>query len=143
MSIFSQHRSIRMTAMAQTEHLETTSKSLLQVTPTARIKLAELLAEAGDEASAIRVFVSGGGCGGMAYGMTYADQTTEYDHVIEMPELKVVVDVVAFNFLQGAEIDFTADSLNPAFVFRNAYQAPKSGGGGCGSGGCGGGGCGR
>lgn len=132
-----------MTALAQTERMDTNPPASLQITPAARSKLAELLAEAGDEASAIRVFVSGGGCGGMAYGMTYADQTTEYDQVIESPELKVVVDAVALNFLRGAEIDFTADSGNPAFVFRNAYQAPKVGGGGCGSGGCGGGGCGR
>lgn len=129
-----------MTNLAQ---IDTNTSASLQITTAARVKLAELLAEAGDEASAIRVFVSGGGCGGMAYGMTYADQTTEYDQVIESPELKVVVDAVALNFLRGAEIDFTADSGNPAFVFRNAFQAPKVGGGGCGSGGCGGGGCGR
>ena len=129
-----------MTNLAQ---IDTNTQASLQITTAARVKLAELLAEAGDEATAIRVFVSGGGCGGMSYGMTYADQTTEYDQVIESPELKVVVDAVALNFLRGAEIDFTADSGNPAFVFRNAFQAPKVGGGGCGSGGCGGGGCGR
>lgn len=129
-----------MTNLAQ---IDTTTPASLQITTAARVKLAELLAEAGDEATAIRVFVSGGGCGGMSYGMTYADQTTEYDQVIQSPELKVVVDAVALNFLRGAEIDFTADSGNPAFVFRNAFQAPKVGGGGCGSGGCGGGGCGR
>lgn len=129
-----------MTNLAQ---INTNTPASLQITTAARVKLAELLAEAGDEATAIRVFVSGGGCGGMAYGMTYADQTTDYDQIIESPELKVVVDAVALNFLRGAEIDFTADSGNPAFVFRNAFQAPKVGGGGCGSGGCGGGGCGR
>lgn len=129
-----------MTNLAQ---IDTNTAASLQLTTAARAKLAELLAEAGDEATAIRVFVSGGGCGGMSYGMTYADQTTEYDQVIQSPELKVVVDAVALNFLRGAEIDFTADSGNPAFVFRNAFQAPKVGGGGCGSGGCGGGGCGR
>ncbi len=136
-----------MTALARTERLDTSVKPMLQITPVARGKLAELLTEAGDEASAIRVFVSGGGCGGMAFGMTYADQTTDYDHIIEMPELKVVVDAVALSFLHGAEIDFTADSSNPAFVFRNAFQAPKKeAGGGCGAGGgggCGGGSCGR
>lgn len=129
--------------MSNLAQINTGTSASLQITTAARVKLAELLAEAGDEATAIRVFVSGGGCGGMAYGMTYADQTTEYDQVIESPELKVVVDAVALNFLRGAEIDFTADSGNPAFVFRNAFQAPKVGGGGCGSGGCGGGGCGR
>lgn len=129
--------------MSNLAQINTSTSASLQITTAARVKLAELLAEAGDEATAIRVFVSGGGCGGMAYGMTYADQTTEYDQVIESPELKVVVDAVALNFLRGAEIDFTADSGNPAFVFRNAFQAPRVGGGGCGSGGCGGGGCGR
>lgn len=132
-----------MTATVQTQRADASTKPLLHVTPSARNKLAELLSEAGDEAFAIRVFVAGGGCGGMSYGMTYADQTSDYDHVIEMPGLKVVVDAVALNYLHDAEIDFTADSLNPAFVFRNAFQAPKVGGGGCGSGGCGGGGCGR
>ena len=138
-----------MTALAQIERLDvsTSVNPMLHITPTARGKLAELLTEAGDEASAIRVFVSGGGCGGMAFGMTYADQTTDYDHIMEMPELKVVVDAVALSFLHGAEIDFTADSSNPAFVFRNAFQAPKKeAGGGCGAGGgggCGGGSCGR
>jgi iron-sulfur cluster insertion protein len=132
-----------MTATVQTQRADTTLQPLLNVTPSARSKLIELLSDAGDDVFAIRVFVAGGGCGGMSYGMTYADQTSDYDHVIEMPGLKIVVDAVALNYLQSAEIDFTADSLNPAFVFRNAFQAPKVGGGGCGSGGCGGGGCGR
>jgi iron-sulfur cluster insertion protein len=131
-----------MTATAQTtDRADGVFQPLLSVTPSAQDKLAELLSDAGDEVFGIRVFVAGGGCGGMSYGMTYADQTSDYDHVIEMPGLKVVVDAVALNYLQNAEIDFTADSLNPAFVFRNAYQAPRTGGGGCG--GCGGGGCGR
>ena len=53
-----------MTALAQTERTDVSAKNLLQITASARTKLAELLTEAGDEASAIRVFVSGGGCGG-------------------------------------------------------------------------------
>lgn len=131
--------------MSQTATLraETGAPTLLNLTPSAQSKIAELLTEAGDEVLGIRVFVAGGGCGGMGYGMTYADQVTEYDQVIEGSGYKVIVDTVALNFLTGAEIDFTSDNLNPTFVFRNAYQAPRTGGGGCGAGGCGGGGCGR
>ena len=117
------------------------TESPLQITPAAQAKLSELLAEAGDEVNAIRVFVSGGGCSGMSYGMTFTDQTTQYDRVIETPGLKLVVDAVALGYLEGAEIDFTADSLNPSFVFRNAFQS-IGGGGGCGGGACGSGGCG-
>lgn len=130
-----------MTAQALRSDLP--QMSPLMVTPAAQAKLAELLAGAGDEVLGVRVFASGGGCGGMGYGMTYADQITEHDHVIETEGCKVVIDAVALNFLQGAEVDFAHDGMNPSFVFRNAFQAPRTGGGGCGSGGCGGGGCGR
>lgn len=131
--------------MTQAATLRTESgvPDILNLTPSAQSKISELLTEAGDEVLGIRVFVAGGGCGGMGYGMTYADQVTGYDHVIEGSGYKVIIDAVALNFLSGAEIDFTADSHNPSFVFRNAYQAPRTGGGGCGAGGCGGGGCGR
>ena len=113
----------------------------IRITPAAASKLAELLADAGDDASGIRVFVSGGGCNGMTYGFTYADQTTEYDRVIEGADYKLVVDVVAMNYLQGCEIDFPPDSPTPSFVFHNAFQS-IGGTGACGSSGTGGGGCG-
>jgi iron-sulfur cluster insertion protein len=128
---------------AQPISSESIARPVLNLTPAAQGKLAELLAGAGDEVQAIRVFVAGGGCSGMGYGMTYADTINEHDHVIESEGCKVVVDAVALSYLGGAEIDFVTDGLNPSFVFRNAYQPARKGGGGCGSGGCGGGGCGR
>jgi iron-sulfur cluster insertion protein len=52
----------------------------LSLTPAAREKMAELFSQVDDaELQAIRVFVSGGGCGGMGYGMTFTDARTEYD----------------------------------------------------------------
>lgn len=128
---------------AQALRTDSAVRPTLSLTASAEGKLAELLAGAGDEVQAIRVFVAGGGCSGMGYGMTYAEQITPYDHVVESDSCKVVVDAVAHNFLAGAEIDFVTDGLSPSFVFRNAFQPVRTGGGGCGSGGCGGGGCGR
>jgi len=120
--------------------VEAVIRPTLSITESAQAKLAELLAGAGDEVQAIRVFVAGGGCSGMGYGMTYADQITEYDHVMGSEQCKVVVDSVALSYLGGAEIDFVTDGMSPSFVFRNAFQASGGGGGRCG--GCGGG-CGR
>jgi len=126
---------------AQVLQTEMPARPMLNVTDAALEKLAELLTSAGDDVQAIRVFVAGGGCSGMGYGMTYADQITEYDHVVADDRCKVVIDAVALNYLAGAEIDFVTDGLNPSFVFRNAFQSSQgSGGGRCG--GCGGG-CGR
>ena len=104
----------------------------LRLSPAAEVKMAELLASAESEIAGIRVFVSGGGCGGMAYGMTYAEEVTEYDSTLEGDGYKIVVDAVALNFLSGCEIDFAQDS----FLFNNVFQA-VGGSGACG--GCGGG----
>lgn len=132
-----------MTAAVSISFPKEITDAEMRVTPAARVKLAELIASSDGEASAIRVFVSGGGCGGMTYGMTYADQVTDYDRTIEGDGFRVLVDAVALSYLQGCEIDFNENSMRPSFVFNNVFQKVGGSGGcgGCGGGG-GGGGCG-
>jgi len=109
----------------------------IHLTEAARQKMVELLAEAGDEVTAIRIFVSGGGCAGMTYGMTFTDEVTPRDAVLEADRLRLVVDPVALNYLRGCEIDYAERGLNASFIFNNVFQA-VGGSGACG--GCGGGG---
>lgn len=109
----------------------------IRLTEAARKKMIELLGEAGDEVNAIRVFVSGGGCAGMTYGMTFTDEITARDAVLEEDGLRLVVDPVALNYLRGCEVDFAERGLNASFIFNNVFQA-VGGSGACG--GCGGGG---
>lgn len=113
----------------------------MNITPAARAKLAELLATADDDLSAIRVFVSGGGCGGMQYGMTFVESTEDYDSVLETDGIRVAVDPVALNYLAGVEIDYKENGLNASFVFNNVFQA-VGGTGACSACGAAGGGCG-
>ena len=109
----------------------------MRLTATAQVKLAELQSEAEGDIAAIRVFVSGGGCGGMTYGMTYTDRITPYDSVVSGPGFTLAVDTVALNYLRGCEIDFSSDTLNPSFVFNNVFKSVGGSGtcGGCGGGG--------
>jgi iron-sulfur cluster insertion protein len=118
----------------------------VSITPKARQQLSALFSQVDDDdIEAIRVFVSGGGCGGMTYGMTFTDRRTPYDCVLEHDGLKVYVDAVALNYLRGVEIDFVERPMGASFVFNNVFAS--TGGTGscraCGSsaGGCGGGGC--
>jgi iron-sulfur cluster insertion protein len=104
----------------------------LRLTPAALAKMTEILAESDPDLGIIRIFVSGGGCGGMGYGMTLSENVTEYDSVLEGPDYKIAIDAVALNFLRGAQIDFA----NDAFIFNNVFQS-VGGAGTCG--GCGGG----
>lgn len=99
------------------------------------------LTESEDGVNGVRIFVSGGGCGGMSYGMTFVDRPTEFDTILDKEGLKVHVDAVALNFLEGVEIDYQTEGANASFVFKNVF-ANTSSGGACGGCGAAGGGCG-
>ena len=116
--------------------MNTTLSEQLVVTASARAKIANLLEEAEQSVDSVRIFVSGGGCGGMNYGMTFAESREIRDSVLEDTEgCKVVVDPIALCYLQGAEVDYVDDGVNTSFVFNNVFKA-VGGSGACG--GCGG-----
>ncbi len=113
----------------------------VKVTPDAAAQLKELVDQE-DGIEGVRIFVSGGGCGGMSYGMTFVEASQDRDCILITDEgLKVFVDAVALDFLKGVEIDYQEQGLNRSFVFRNVFQS-VGGSGTCGSCGAAGGGCG-
>jgi iron-sulfur cluster assembly accessory protein len=114
----------------------------VNVMPAARAKLAELLGEE-DEVNGVRIFVQGGGCGGMTYGMTFAEAPNEFDSILEQDGVTVYVDAVALSYLSGVEIDYVEQGMGASFVFRNVFAATGGSGGcsACGAAGGGGGGC--
>ena len=113
----------------------------LSLTAAAREKMAELFSQVeDDDLQAIRVFISGGGCGGMGYGMTFTDTRSEYDCVLNEEGFDIYVDAVALNFLRGVEIDYVERPTGVSFVFNNAFSM-TGGSGVCGACGAAGGGC--
>jgi iron-sulfur cluster assembly accessory protein len=111
----------------------------IKVSPEA---LEQLLAitEKEPDINGVRIFVSGGGCGGMTYGMTFVEQPNEFDCVLENNGLNIYVDAVALGFLEGVEIDFKTQGVNRSFVFKNVF-ANTGGAGTCSACGAAGGGC--
>ena len=116
----------------------------LEVTQSAQEKLIEIVSQSDEDISAIRIYVGGGGCGGMSYGMTFTDQQTDFDTVQQFDGFKLYVDVVALNYLRGAQIDYIQEVGRERFVFNNVFAETGGSGacGGCGAAGGGGGGCG-
>lgn len=113
----------------------------INISEAAAEKFKELFADVGDEMDAIRIFVSGGGCSGMTYGMTFSDEKSDFDTVLDTGDYKVYIDTVALNYMRGVEIDFVDKGMGEAsFVFNNVFSA-TGGSGGCGSCGSSTGGC--
>ena len=115
-----------------------------------------LLERQGKSDAALRVFVSGGGCSGLNYGMAIDDSTEEGDFIFQCYGVKVVVDPLSISYVRGASIDYVEDVMGGGFKIDNPNAVRSCGcgssfstedgeeasGGGCGSGGCGSGGCG-
>jgi iron-sulfur cluster insertion protein len=103
----------------------------IQISDKAASQLQAIMQSADDGIEGIRIFVTGGGCGGMTYGMTYAEYIEPRDKVLEKDGFKVVVDAIALSYLKGCDIDYTEEG-RASFVFNNVFQS-VGGSGACGS----------
>ena len=108
---------------------ETTSGVIL--TEAAAAKLQEVLEQKGvAETHGLRVFVQGGGCGGMQYGMTFDDNPREDDEVSVQFGIKVIVDPVSLFYINGARIDYVDSLMGGGFAIENPNAVSSCG---CGS----------
>ena len=104
---------------------------LVTLTPLATEKLGVVLDQKGmRETHALRVFVKGGGCGGMQYGMTFDDDIQESDQVFEQHGLRVIVDPTSFLYVGGSSIDYVDNLMGGGFHIENPNAATTCG---CGS----------
>jgi iron-sulfur cluster insertion protein len=93
-------------------------------------KLQELIAEEGNPNLMLRVFVQGGGCSGFQYGFTFDEQQNEDDFDFAYDTVKVLVDSMSMQYLDGATINYKDDLNGSSFVIDNPQAATTCG---CGS----------
>jgi iron-sulfur cluster insertion protein len=75
----------------------------------------------------LRIAVSGGGCSGFQYGLSFDEERHEDDVVFQKDGVAVVVDEVSLSLLDGAEIDFVEDLMGASFQIRNPNAASSCG----------------
>ncbi len=116
--------------------------------PGAADKIRSLLAERSLAEHGLRVFVSGGGCSGMQYGMAIESQPGEFDSIFESNGVKVFVDPTSMMYLGGSTVDYVDNLMGGGFRIDNPNAVSSCGcghsfrstgseggneGGGCGS----------
>ena len=102
----------------------------MNLKPSAVDKLRELIAEEANPNLMLRVFVQGGGCSGFSYGFTFDEAQNEDDFDFNYEEVRVVVDAMSMQYLQGADIDYREDVMGASFVIANPNATSTCG---CGS----------
>lgn len=99
-------------------------------TDAAALKVRELLEDEDNDELNLRVFIQGGGCSGFQYGFTFDEKFEDGDQAFENDGIKLVVDPMSFQYLMGAEVDYTDSVDGSQFVIRNPNAQTTCG---CGS----------
>lgn len=127
--------------------LQEIDTQIITLSPTARQAVQNILSERKLDGYALRVYVAGGGCCGVNFGMALDNNIRDVDTTFDANGVQVVVDEVSIEYLRGANIDFVNDPVRGAgfAVDSPNAQAHNHGEGACacggGSCGCGGGSC--
>lgn len=75
----------------------------------------------------LRVFVAGGGCSGLQYGMALEAEARPYDNVIEKSGVKVFIDPTSMMYLGGATIDYEDSIMGGGFKIDNPNAVSSCG----------------
>ncbi len=103
---------------------------VLNFTDSAANKVKGLIEEEENDNLKLRVFVSGGGCSGFQYGFTFDEEINDGDTTVEKNGVKLLIDPMSFQYLVGADIDYTEGLEGSQFVIRNPNAKTTCG---CGS----------
>ncbi|MBE44559.1 MAG: iron-sulfur cluster insertion protein ErpA [Thaumarchaeota archaeon] len=96
-----------------------TVQTAITVTPKAVEKMKEFMLQEGRNDLLLRVYVSGGGCSGLSYGMGFEEKPDEDDEVIESQGIKFLVDSYSVRHLRGTEIDYIESLMGAGFKINN------------------------
>ncbi len=135
---------------------EQVSVSEISLTERAAAELQGMLVENDKSDAALRVWVAGGGCSGLSYGMALDENPPEEGDVqLTDRGIKILVDELSLRYMAGAIVDYVDDVLGGGFKVENPKAVKSCGcgssfstdeeampgldtkaGGGCGSCGC-------
>ena len=110
--------------------LETVQLTGVNLSERAAEEIGSLLKRQDKADAALRVFVSGGGCSGLNYGMAIDDEIEEDDFVFNCFGVKVVVDPHSMPYIKGASVDYVEDVMGGGFKIDNPNAVRSCG---CGS----------
>lgn len=107
-------------------------------TDAAAKKVQQLIIEEQNPKLNLRVYITGGGCSGFQYGFTFDENINDDDTVVikvlgadsSESTIKLLVDPLSIQYLEGAEIDYEDGIAGARFIIRNPNAKTTCG---CGS----------
>lgn len=103
-----------------------TSEQLI-LTDAAVERIKALLVKECKPDAGLRLYISGGGCAGMSYGMSIDDSVSSDDAVVKAKGVKVIVDKLSLIYLRGSKIDYVENLQTSGFQIDNPNAASSCG----------------
>ena len=103
---------------------------MINLTEKAAGKVSEIREAEGLGEQGLRVRVIGGGCSGFTYDLFFEDETTDLDQVFESSGIRVFIDMMSYQYLEGTDIDYVEGLHGAGFKFVNPNAKSTCG---CGS----------
>ncbi len=95
------------------------TEKLVTITAKAAEKIQEFMKEESEHPEYLRVYVQGGGCSGLSYGMGFETKPEEDDSVIEENGVKLLIDSYSQDHLKGANVDYIESLMGSGFKINN------------------------
>ncbi len=102
----------------------------LHFTDAAALKVKQLIDEEGNPELKLRVYITGGGCSGFQYGFTFDEVAKDDDWAVTNQGVTLLVDALSYQYLAGADIDYSEGIEGAQFIIRNPNAQTTCG---CGS----------
>jgi iron-sulfur cluster insertion protein len=102
----------------------------ISITDKAAEKVREIATDEGLHGQGLRLRVVGGGCAGFNYDLYFEEEPTSMDEEFECKGIKMFVDPLSFQYLDGTEIDYVEGLYGSGFKFQNPNVTSTCG---CGS----------
>src|SRR5881275_434153 len=106
---------------------DVTSERRITISDSAARRITALKAQEAAEGAFLRIAVSGGGCSGFQYGLSFDEETSPDAAVFAHGGIRVVVDDVSLELLNGSEVDFVEDLMGASFQIKNPNAASSCG----------------
>ena len=100
---------------------------MLEISELALTRVRELMASKEQSNLCLRVYIQGGGCSGFQYGFQLDNDQDDSDILIENEDVRVVIDPLSMQYLEGAQIDFKNDLMGSRFVVHNPNASTTCG----------------
>jgi iron-sulfur cluster assembly accessory protein len=103
------------------------NRSMLTLTENAQKAIGRFIQGADTPVEGLRISVTGGGCSGMQYGMALEESSNADDIVVDLGDVRVLIDPASAPLLEGVQVDFLESMEGSGFKFENPNASASCG----------------